>query len=99
MPLAGGASDKYGGRYEGLWAISRMADVLAERAESIYLEPPGEEGKGVEFRLLADGVREDHQVKRQRGELDFTCAERRGDSGQLFREAERSRGLLRLRIR
>ncbi len=67
MPLAGGAADKYGGRYEGLWTISRMADVMAERAESIYLEPPGEEGKGVEFRLLADGVREYHQVKRQRG--------------------------------
>jgi len=67
LPLAGGASDKYGGRYEGLWTISRMADVLAERAESIYLDPPGEAGKGVEFRLLAEGVRAYHPVKRQRG--------------------------------
>ena len=67
MPLAGGAADKYGGRYEGLWTISRMADVMAERAESIYLEPPGEEGEGVEFRILVGGVREFHQVKRQRG--------------------------------
>lgn len=40
---------------------------MAERAESIYLEPPGEEGKGVEFRLLTESVREYHQVKRQRG--------------------------------
>ena len=67
MPLPGGAADKYGGRYEGLWTILCMADVMAERADSIYLEQPGEEGKGVEFRLLRSDVREYHQVKRQRG--------------------------------
>ncbi len=54
MPLAGGAADKYGGRYEGLWTISRMADVMAERADSIYLEPPGKEGEGVALSALND---------------------------------------------
>jgi hypothetical protein len=67
MPLSGGAADKYGGRYEGLWTISCMANVMAEHADSMRLEPPGEEGKGVEFWIRKGGVREYHQVKRQRG--------------------------------
>lgn len=67
MPLPGGAADKYGGRYEGLWTIKCIADVMAERADAIHLEPPGEEGKGVEFRVNKGDIREYHQVKRQRG--------------------------------
>jgi hypothetical protein len=74
MPLKGGAADKYGGRYEGLWTISFMADVMSERAESIYLEPPGDEGAGVEFRIRKEGVQEYHQVKRQRGRGSWTLS-------------------------
>ena len=40
MPLAGGASDKFGNRYEGLWTVHCMLDVLEERAYSIRFEPP-----------------------------------------------------------
>ena len=67
MPLTGGASDKVGGRYETLWTIFCMLDVMDERANSIRLEPPGEEGEGVEFRMNRGDVREYHQVKRQHG--------------------------------
>ena len=65
MPLPGGATDKFGNRYEGLWTVARMADILDERADSIRLEPPGIEGDGVEFWLRKGNIREYHQVKRQ----------------------------------
>jgi len=65
MPLPGGATDKFGNRYEGLWTVACMVEVLEERADSIRLEPPGNEGKGVEFRLHRGDKTEYHQVKRQ----------------------------------
>lgn len=65
MPLPGGASDKFGNRYEGLWTVSCMVKVMDERADAIRLEPPGEEGEGAEFWLERDEKREYHQVKRQ----------------------------------
>lgn len=65
MPLPGGATDKVGNRYEGLWTVSCMAKVLEERADSIRLEPPGEEGEGAEFLLRQGDITEYHQVKRQ----------------------------------
>ncbi len=69
MPLTGGASAKYGDRFEGKWTVYCLAQVLAETALGIRLEPPGPEGEGCEFRLKRlDGVTEIteyHQVKRQ----------------------------------
>lgn len=67
MPLAGGAADKFGIRYETLWTVSCMLDVLDEHADSLRLEPPGKEGEGVEFWIRRGNVREYHQVKRQHG--------------------------------
>lgn len=67
MPLPGGASDKFGNRYEGRWTVNCMIDVISGRAASIRLEPPGAEGEGVEFWLSRDNTREYHQVKRQHG--------------------------------
>jgi len=66
MPLSGGAADKFGNRYEALWTAYCLLRILHEEALSIYLEPVGTEGEGVEFVLrLPAGVREYHQVKRQ----------------------------------
>jgi hypothetical protein len=65
MPLSGGAADKLGNRYELLWTVQCMAQVLAGEADAIRLEPPGEEGKGVEFVLTKDDRSEFHQVKGQ----------------------------------
>jgi hypothetical protein len=67
MPLPGGASDKFGNRYEGRWTVLQMAEVLAEHADLMRLEPPGEEGEGVEFWVRRSGGYEYHQVKRQHG--------------------------------
>lgn len=66
MPLAGGATDKIGNRYEGRWTVYCMIDVMDEKADSIRLEPPGQEGEGVEFWLKIGDKREYHQVKRQK---------------------------------
>ena len=65
MPLPGGASAKAGVRYEYLWTVVCMARVLRGEADWIYLEPPGEEGEGVEFSLSTASGTEYHQVKRQ----------------------------------
>jgi len=67
MPLPGGAADKFGNRYEGLWTVACMIEVMNESADSIRLEPPGEEGEGAEFWLRKKDICEYHQVKRQHG--------------------------------
>jgi hypothetical protein len=67
MPLSGGDADKVGNRYEVLWTVACMAEVMEERAESIRLEPPGKEGEGAEFWLRKGDITEYHQVKRQYG--------------------------------
>ncbi len=69
MTLPGGAADKSGNRYEGLWTAYCMTEVMAEQASTIRLEPPGSAGEGVEFFLEKNGIREFHQVKRQHSGL------------------------------
>lgn len=65
MPLPGGPSDKYGNRFEGKWTAYCIAQVMAENADCIRLEPLGTEGEGAEFTLHQMGSVEYHQVKRQ----------------------------------
>lgn len=72
MPLAGGAAEKFGNRYEGRWTVACMLDVMDEKADSIRLEPPGPEGQGFEFWIAKQGIREYHQVKRQHSNGHWT---------------------------
>ena len=72
MPLAGGAANKFGNRYEGRWTVECMLDVMDEKADSMRLEPPGPEGQGFEFWTTKQGVQEYHQVKRQRSVGNWT---------------------------
>ena len=66
MTLSGGASNKAGSEYEFLWTAQCLTHVMEGNARSIYLEPPGEEGVGIEFILTTHAhVKEYHQVKRQ----------------------------------
>ena len=79
MPLPGGSSDKYGNRFEGKWTVYCIAQVMAEEADSIRLEPVGADGDGAEFILRIGPVVEYHQVKRQHARLgDWTIAELAG---------------------
>lgn len=66
MPLPGGPADKAGNRYEGLWTVCQLAEILDGKAESITLEPLGADGTGVEFWVQQGTERVFHQVKRQR---------------------------------
>src|SRR5574341_443397 len=67
MPLPGGATDKFGNRYEGRWTVACMVEVMDDRADAIRIEPPGPQGEGVEFWLRRKDTIEYHQVKRQHG--------------------------------
>jgi hypothetical protein len=69
MSLPGGAADKAGNRYEMHWTVFCMTQILAEEAASIWLEPPGNAGQGVEFVLNTGLCDEGHQVKRQHSGL------------------------------
>ncbi len=79
MPLAGGAAEKFGNRYEGRWTVQCMLDVMDEKADSIRLEPPGPEGQGFEFWTTKQGIREYHQVKRQRFKGNWTLNALKGE--------------------
>jgi hypothetical protein len=80
LPLWGGAANKVGNRYERLWTVLALLDVLAGDAEYIRIEYPGDAGRGAEFLLLRDGIREWHQVKRQhvRGSWSIADLDRAG---------------------
>lgn len=66
MPLTGPESDKLGNRYEALWTTRCLLKMLASGAGSIYIEPFGDMGRGIEFRTIdCNGKVEVHQVKRQ----------------------------------
>jgi hypothetical protein len=74
MPLTGGPSDKAGNSFERRWTVLMLADLLLGHGQSLRIEVPGEQGEGAEFRLLADGVPEWHQAKRQRSGGPWTIA-------------------------
>lgn len=61
--LAGGAADKLGNNYEHWWLTGRVADLLDGVATRLRLEPPGEDGIGIEFEIDIDGVTWGEQVK------------------------------------
>jgi hypothetical protein len=66
-PRPGGEADKLGNRFETIWTVRQLLEVLHGRADAIELEPDGELGRGAEFLLSRGGRVEAHQVKRQRG--------------------------------
>ncbi len=77
MPLPGGDADKAGNRYELRWTVRQFIRLLTDDAVWIELEPVGEEGDRIEFRLCrSDGRIEAHQVKRQQaGKAHWTIAD------------------------
>lgn len=61
--LPGGAADKLGNQFENWWTINRVSSLLRGEASSMRLEPPGDEGEGIEFWIDEGGVRWCEQVK------------------------------------
>ena len=87
MPMSGGPSDKTGNTYEELWTIMQLIEIMHERADRIRIEPPGDEGKGVEFWLNVDDKKQYHQAKRQygtRGCWSIADLDRRGVLNQIW---------------
>lgn len=72
MPRSGGDSDKLGNRYEALWTVSNLIEVLS--GDAVALQPESyEEPIGVEFiKTLTDSSEEFHSVKRQRDGSGWT---------------------------
>lgn len=69
----GGTADKRGYRYEMRWTVlNGVVPVLVGTADWITIEPPGEAGEGVEFRVGSAGADEAHQAKRQRTKSNWT---------------------------
>jgi hypothetical protein len=66
MSLRAGQADKLGNRYEGVWTVDSLLDVIAGDAVSVTVEPVGEQSPGIEFvKALGNGVQEFHSAKRQ----------------------------------
>ncbi|MFE6502399.1 NACHT domain-containing protein [Kitasatospora sp. NPDC057738] len=66
-PRAGGETDKFGNRYEGVWTVRHLLYVLLGNAQSIKIEDIDALGKGAEFTYRHGDTVEVHQVKRQNG--------------------------------
>ena len=67
MPIAGGEADKFGNRYEALWAMDSLLSMVDGLVKSFILEPIDEnEARGIEFVLtMVDGTVEHWSIKRQ----------------------------------
>ena len=89
-PRTGGTADKLGNRYEALWTVRQLIDVLRGDADAITVEPYEESAESAEFILeRPDGRREFHSVKRRPlGEAQAWSW------AQLSRERGRPRSLL-----
>ena len=85
MPRPGGESGKLGDRYEAVWTVDSLLDVLSGDALSIVVEPFEQaESLGIEFKKeLAEGT-EFHSAKRQTTGQLWSIADlmRVGDNGR-----------------
>ena len=76
MPRLGGEADKFGNRYESLWAVDAALDLVDdEQYVDITFEAIGDEAAGVEFfRTNRLGAREYHSIKRQQHDGNWTIS-------------------------
>ena len=94
MPRAGGEADKFGNRYESLWTVDAVLDLIDSEYADLTVEAIGDEAAGVEFfRTDHRGVREYHSIKRQQSDGNWTLSRltwegstRRSILGDLFRK-------------
>ncbi len=75
MPRLGGEADKLGNRYESLWTVDAVLDLIDGSYVDLVVEPVGEEAAGVEFfGTSRAGVPEYHSIKRQQGKGNWTLS-------------------------
>lgn len=61
----GGIADKIGNRYEAIWLIRYLVQLIDGRASAVTIELLGADGVGFEFCIDRPTQREWHQCKRQ----------------------------------
>lgn len=92
--LPGGAADKAGNVFEQLWTAMRVADLLHGEASRIRLEPPGDDGVGIEFEIDIAGETWGEQtkhststwtVKRLRDDDVLSAAKHQIERGRAYR--------------
>lgn len=75
MARRGGVADKLGNRFEGIWTVSVLLDLLAGSYRSITVEPIGDEDAGIEFvAVTSGGVNERYSIKRQHSKGEWTVS-------------------------
>jgi len=76
MPRTGGEADKLGNRYEGIWTISQLLEMLSGQLNSLTVEPlDPQESRGIEFvARTSAGSLEYHSVKRQRAQGEWSLS-------------------------
>ena len=73
MPRPGGEADKFGNRYESLWAVDAVLDLIGSQYVALTFEPLGDEAAGVEFFATnQSGTHEYHSIKRQQSDGNWT---------------------------
>jgi hypothetical protein len=70
--LPGGAADKIGNQFESWWTLNRLWELLRGDASRMRIEPPGDEGEGIEFWIEEGGVRWCEQVKHMPSERNWS---------------------------
>lgn len=75
MPRPGGEADKLGNRYESLWVVDAVLDLIDGVYIDLAFEPIGDEAAGIEFfGTKESGVREYHSIKRQEAKGNWTIS-------------------------
>ena len=85
MPRPGGESGKLGDRYEAVWTVDSLLDVLVGESLSITVEPfDRSESLGIEFKMEQENAVEFHSAKRQTTGQLWSIADlmRNGDNGR-----------------
>ena len=85
MPRTGGESGKLGDRYEAVWTVDSLLDVLIGDAVSVVVEPfKPSESLGIEFKKELVSGTEFHSAKRQTTGQFWSLAEltRVGENGR-----------------
>ena len=80
----GGIADKVGNRYEAIWLIRHLVQLIDGRATAITIEAVGDEGVGFEFAIDSpDPSRMASMQTPHRRQLDNQPASRRRSAGAL----------------
>ena len=75
MPRLGGEADKFGNRYESLWAVDAVLDLIGSQYVALTFEALGDEAAGVEFLATnQSGTHEYHSIKRQQADGNWTIS-------------------------